>query len=437
MSKSPWFLVELILISFALLGIASSLTSALNFEEVADRPGKANRSGITLFIDSLHNTECLQSLGFREHESRYNEIQVAKNTCTWLLNESRYQKWLGIPRGLLWIKGNPGTGKSVLMKFAVQTMTSTQTQIIVPFFIHGRGTELQRTPLGLFRGLLNCLLEAFPSHLAELTNLFEDREKRKGSYKENRWSWTENELQSSLSRILSNEMNVSLVLFIDALDELGEVSARRLLRYFIEIMENVKRETAHVKICFSSGHYPILGHHTIPTICVDERNTEDIRWLVSNQLREIGKEADHEQLVTEILSKAQGTFQWAVLMCDRMIKESIICDNPEYLRSIITATPHALHELYANILADVGGNDRQQMIKLFQWVLFAERPLSAHELREALSTDPSMERAAQLRAQRSWSNDLARFETYVCHISRGLVEFQIRDIWEQYDDPNQ
>ncbi|KAH6881170.1 hypothetical protein B0T10DRAFT_494984 [Thelonectria olida] len=75
------------------------------------------------------------------------------------------------------------------------------------------------------------------------------------------------------------------------------------------------------------------------------------------------------------------------------------------------------------------------MAKLFLWVLFAERPLSAQELRVALATDKDMActTVSELRSHDSWSDTLAEFERHVRHISRGLVEFQTRDIWEQYE----
>src|SRR4051812_33371683 len=47
------------------------------------------------------------------------------NTCGWLFQGSRYQDWLDSQqlkrsRGLLWIKGKPGSGKPTLMKLAFE-----------------------------------------------------------------------------------------------------------------------------------------------------------------------------------------------------------------------------------------------------------------------------------------------------------------------------
>jgi len=81
------------------------------------------------------------------------------------------------------------------MKFAVTTMNYKKSAaLIFSFFITGRGIALQRTPLGIFRALLNSILEFFPESLARLVKLFRDREKRFGNYQEDRWKWNEKEL---------------------------------------------------------------------------------------------------------------------------------------------------------------------------------------------------------------------------------------------------
>ncbi|RDH16249.1 hypothetical protein M747DRAFT_267006 [Aspergillus niger ATCC 13496] len=378
--------------------------------------------------------ECLRSLSFREQEYRYNDIHPAMHTCAWLFEDPQYKAWLNSRQGLLWIKGNPGAGKSVLMKFAVQSMADKNAGKLVSFFIHGRGTTLQRTPLGLFRALLNAMLCSFPDYLCQLTQSFVDREKRYGSYEEGRWTWPEEELRKLLSQILTEgTKNSPVIVFIDALDECGKDSARTLLTYFKDLMEAVKCKGGQAKICLSSRHYPILGHHMIPSICMEQQNTNDIQRVVGGMLKEIEAEEDRKYFESEVLSKARGGFQWAVLVCNRVIEENIIGTKREDLRSKLADIPEALDGLYSRILNDVHESDRQQMVKLFQWILFAKRPLSAHELRDALSIDIDMEPGTQLRSHSSWSDTVTKFEVHVRHLSKGLVEFQSREIWEQYE----
>ncbi|GFF70323.1 ankyrin-1 [Aspergillus lentulus] len=364
------------------------------------------------------------------------------NTCGWLLDDPQYKHWMNKPRGLFWIKGNPGTGKSVLMKFAAQAMARRKSgQLVISYFLHGRGTLLQKTPLGVFRALLNCMLNIFPTYLSELTAQFEDREKRFGSYEEGRWTWTEKELQEFLFRVLTKGTKAHpVVIFVDALDETGKDAARSLLSYFRDMMRDVERDKGLVKICVSSRHYPILGLDIFPTTSVEERNDQDIRLVIRNRLEQVQPDSKRQQIENQILLKAQGGFQWAVLVSNMVIEENDNGTKADILQEKIVSIPEALDELYASILCSVPETERQQTVKLFQWVLFTARPLSAQELRDALSIDKGMQCTTDIRKHSSWSDTLLEFERHAKHLSRGLIEFQSRELWEQYgpdgEDPD-
>ncbi|KAJ0131001.1 hypothetical protein HZ326_25897 [Fusarium oxysporum f. sp. albedinis] len=383
------------------------------------------------------NFECLRSLSFREQEHRYNDIISAKNSCEWLLEDSQYQAWMDSPGGLFWIKGNPGAGKSVLMKFAVTTMKKrVSKERVLSFFVHGRGVELQNTPLGVFRALLHSMLELFPDYLSGLTSRFNSLEKRFGSYQEKRWQWHELELKKLMSEILTKGTKKQpIIIFVDALDECGKDHAKSLLSYFKDLMKDVEHEGAQLKICFSSRHYPILGLDMIPSISVEERNDKDIRLFVRGRLEDIQPVAKRQKLETEILQKAHGGFQWTVLIVDILMDGFLTGVNTDNLYNQLETTPEALGELYGNLLGGVVGAEKGQMVKLFLWVLFAKRPLSVQELREALTTDKNMTytSVSQLRRHASNADTSAEFERRIRHISRGLVEFQTREIVEQYE----
>ncbi|GFF32144.1 isoform Er14 of ankyrin-1 [Aspergillus udagawae] len=388
----------------------------------------------SLVPHSTRSLECLRSLSFREQDHRLDDIHSAVNTCGWLLNDAQYKDWMNKPRGLFWIKGNPGAGKSVLMKFAAIAMAHRKYgELVISYFLHGRGTLLQKTPLGVFRALLNSMLKSFPTYLSELTVRFEDREKRFGSYEEGRWTWTEKELQEFLFRVLTKGTKAHpVVIFVDALDEAGKDAARSLLAYFRDMMKDIEREEGLVKICVSSRHYPILGHDIFPSISVEERNDQDIRLTIRDKLENVQPDTKRQQIEKEILLKAQGGFQWAVLVCDMVIEENDNGTKAEKLQEKLLAIPEDLDELYSDILGGLPETERHQTVKLFQWVLFAARPLSAQGLRDALSIDKDTQRNTEIRKHPSWSDTLPEFEKHVRHISGGLIEFKTRDICDKY-----
>ena len=110
----------------------------------------------------------------REHDIE----SQADNTCAWLLKHTKFLGWLAQHRGLLWVKGKPGAGKSTLLKYALQETRNDSLQnklVVVSFFFHGRGAEIQKTPEGLFRSLLHQLLEQTPNILSELNKTFNNK----------------------------------------------------------------------------------------------------------------------------------------------------------------------------------------------------------------------------------------------------------------------
>ena len=63
------------------------------------------------------SSACLDTLSFPEMNHRQLEVQNTRaNSCTWILQHKDYIEWVKARRGLLWIKGKPGSGKSTLVK---------------------------------------------------------------------------------------------------------------------------------------------------------------------------------------------------------------------------------------------------------------------------------------------------------------------------------
>ncbi|CAN9191666.1 unnamed protein product [Alternaria alternata] len=418
---------------------AKEVLSVIPSSELAEigTAEEATRFAYTLAQLLPQEQECLNSLAFAEQEHRLGDVHTAVDTCEWLFEDTGYQGWIKGTSGLFWIKGDPGTGKSVLMKhIAKRTRERSPDDLVVSFFFHGQGTPMQKTLLGLFRALLASLLEYFPVHLTQLVAKFAEREKRYGGYTEHRWEWTENELKEVLSGVLAKHAHLQrVVIFIDALDECGEGPAKSLLAYFKDLTYQAESQHAHVKVCLSSRHYPILALDTIPSVQVEKMNGQDIRWYVRERLRDIRPVSKREQIQAEILSKSNGGFQWVFLVTGAIIDKNLVGIRAEKLLEELASCPQTLSKTYETILNGVPAADRYQMTKIFQWVLFAERPLSAQELRDALAADKDMSHRTvrDLRAYEGWSDTLTDFERHVKHISRGLIRFQSREMWEQYD----
>ncbi|VTT58628.1 unnamed protein product, partial [Fusarium fujikuroi] len=328
---------------------------------------------------------CLKSLAFENMDGRQVKIDdPAEGTCQWLLKHKTLIEWIHQHRGLLWIKGKPGSGKSTLVKYAQNALPpiyGTNT-LVFSFFFHGRGHELQRTPIGLFRSLLHQLLKRVPGAVSDLIKYFEDKRTTEGEPGE-KWQWDLKTLQaflkSSLPIILKR---FPVILFIDALDECGEQSAVGLVEYFEKLRSSLPPTESRFGIFFSCRHYPILELKGGSTILLDTANNTDIATYIQGRFSTCDPDADVEEL---ILDRAQGVFMWAHFVVGRVLELKREGESRAKIKTEIKSTPQTLGKLYHGLIQGV--KNSSDTLKLMQWICFSTRPLTTDEVQWAMIVD--------------------------------------------------
>lgn len=374
---------------------------------------------------------CMRSLAFPEMHARKTEIEVAEDTCKWLLNEEKFKAWFNQDGGLLWISGNPGTGKSALMKFAVVHVETTAKKeaIKISFFFNSQGSPLQRSKLGFLRALLHQLLPHYPRKLSELTETYERRCATQGA-PEIDWDWHEKELEKLLIQLLVGAaQRDSIYLFADALDECGEQQAQELVELFETVMERHIKQKAKLKILIACRQYNVIHLDRIVKVIPEESNNEDIRTVVFQSLRNKAlSNATTQQLGDEIVANANGVFLWAVLVTSRVVTLSRQGRSIAAIRGSIKKIPKMLHELYETIFYRPSGDDDDEdlfrTIKLLQWVCFAEHRLSIQELQHAMAIDPesAYTTADDYLQEPDMAEDEGQMVRMINYLSKGLVE---------------
>ncbi|EWG35864.1 hypothetical protein FVEG_14577 [Fusarium verticillioides 7600] len=81
--------------------------------------------------------EVLESLETKDTSANIRDAYPG--TCEWILNHNTYKSWFDKPLQPLLISGNPGAGKSTLMKHIMQahSLERIPSQSVVSFFFHG------------------------------------------------------------------------------------------------------------------------------------------------------------------------------------------------------------------------------------------------------------------------------------------------------------
>ncbi|KAJ0108232.1 hypothetical protein J7T55_000197 [Diaporthe amygdali] len=396
--------------------------------------------------------ECLKSLSFLGMEDRYNDIDhAAEGTCKWLLGHEAYRDWTNIDCGMLCIKGKPGSGKSTLLRYAVRdavmssnirdrslllqnktTHESGNTAValaergalILSFFFHDRGEELQKNTLGLYLSLLHQTLRHVPRAMPDdLLAQFEKRTNNMGNPGV-KWNWHEKELRNyfrlSLLKALEDR---PVCLFIDAMDEYGKDNANELIESFkLWIKECPSR--SQLRICFICRHHPRLALPQKRTeICLENENKTDILEYVRLRLSTLPPSKDLDAIQTDIVNRASGVFMWARLVVKKVLNLESDGYNWEMIKDQVNKAPE-LNELYKSLMEKVA--DKSSSFKLIQWICFAKRPLTLNELRWAMVIEPDLSYSPNslrhYEKTKHFATDCDMMEKKLTMLSCGLAE---------------
>ncbi|PLB55732.1 hypothetical protein P170DRAFT_400102, partial [Aspergillus steynii IBT 23096] len=373
--------------------------------------------------------ELYRSLTFQRMNTRVIKIEPSLDkTCTWLLGKEDYESWLKKDRGLLWIKGKPGSGKSTLMKWALKNHPADEdNKIVASFFFDGRGEHLQKSLEGSYRHLLVQIADQNMGVLEKLSANYEKYRNMHNDYGQG-CIWEEKELQGLLSEaILSASRESHVWIYVDALDECGETAARSLLFFFQSLISPLDLEGPghRISICFSCRHYPALHYEHGDEITMEKNNGLDIGAYVEKKLEGRHFEKDLiAEVKPEIISKAQGVFQWVRIVVEIIMATASKATPRQRVIEQIRSLPGEISDLYNKVLLEP--EDAVDSLRLMKWVCFALRPLSLAELRFALILDaaPACTSLAECQNHMDFVETDSQMKQRVNYLSRGLAEVQ-------------
>lgn len=361
-------------------------------------------------------------LYFSKIDERITHLPSAQDkTCRWFLAGPQYKSWKDATRqpdhgGFLWIKGNPGTGKSTLMKYLFEEAKleakGDPSLITLSFFFLARGTDEEKTPTGLYRSLLHQLFEIASDFRDSLEWMTAD-----GARTIQSRGWSEEALQQTLKHAVPKLGKRSLTVFVDALDECDDDETADMVSFFEEICDCAAEAKVQVKICLSSRHYPTVSVKKGMEVSLEDEigHTEDIRSYIKSRLR-LPKSKQAEPLQSEILEKSSGIFLWVVLVVNILNKDKSISIKKK--RERLWEIPPGLHDLFEMILSR-DGDDVEQLQLCLKWILFATRPLKPQELYFAMQFGSDEECSG------FWDQvdvDLDDMKAFVRNSSKGLAE---------------
>lgn len=373
-------------------------------------------------LDRDITQKLIERLYFDRIDDRLTNLRAAQsNTCRWFYNTPKYLAWrdTSIPSlhsGFLWIKGNPGTGKSTLMKLLFEEARAKArhdpSKITLSFFFLARGTIEEKSTQGLYRSLLYQLFEKakdLESSLEWMTS--------SGARGIADNGWNEEALKQTFDHAVSELQDRSLTIFVDALDECDKSQAVNMVGFFEDLCERARESNIRLKICFSSRYYPDIRTEEENQVALEaeEGHDEDIKKYIKAALK-IGGRKQIESLRLEVFNKSSGIFLWVVLVLELLVNGNDI--SVQAMSKRLRALPPGLDDLFEKIITRDGENLEQLRVCL-KVILFAERALKPQELYFAVQLGLGIDKSGY------WDHEdvqLDQMKIFVRTSSKGLAE---------------
>jgi len=320
-----------------------------------------------------------------------------KNSGEWILSDAQYRGWRNEPgSALLWLQGNPGTGKSTLVK-QVQNRLSNEDSlssdedslpkaVVASFYYSAREGETEMSHTHMLQALLyQILVQETAKTYPFFRSVF--RVKR-----EQMQPWRFEEMQNifvSLSR--SHAHSLKFYLLLDALDE----SDKEGISEVISLLKEITTPEAKLKVLVASRPGPIISSRLAGSryhLILEHKNKKDIEEMIASSIGFL-KTSDmttFEWISGHILSRARGVFLWVSLILTD-IKRLAVDDgwSEAELRAKVEELPVSLVPYYrciTSLLARQEPATVAEGIRMLLWIVYSERPLTIDEFRDAVAT---------------------------------------------------
>ncbi|KAG5977569.1 hypothetical protein E4U55_006657 [Claviceps digitariae] len=338
------------------------------------------------------DSACLRDLFFVDPMRELDRLERMKDklmdmASSWVMGTREFNAFSDwqkhdIGRRMLWIKGGPGTGKTMLLIGIVREI-STQSAAFVPsvsyYFCQGTADHVRNNATAILRGLLWMLLVQQPRLIQHLrskhryagSSLFTD-------------SNAFGAMSEALESMLTDPAMTPACFVVDALDEC-DGSASDMIQLIVKTL----RVSDKVRWLVSGRPGLDLMKADFGEALVEldsQRLKGPVHAYITHKLSELSetKRPGYEdaslllELSNEICDRANNTFLWAALA----LRELQGLDGKEAMETI-KKLPPGLPALYGYLMAKIdayNGQQRNRCRNVIAAVYLAHRPLTLREL---------------------------------------------------------
>ncbi|KAL2171802.1 hypothetical protein VTG60DRAFT_1499 [Thermothelomyces hinnuleus] len=390
------------------LGYPAEISSPLDadhhgvakFKSVEDPNYQQVRDVLRLFFRSLEphapaisasdRTKLEELLGSFNDPSLDLEVlldRMMRDSCRWILRRDTFRKWRdGLHDGcaLLWLRGLPGVGKSVLSSSIITSLQQdlSKEAACCYYFFNSQDEEKRSIKRMLANVAFQIALvsRSFRQRLLDLHNTVGFSIDKPQAV--NVW-------ESIFQRLLlqSQGEEKPILLVIDGLDEADHPEL--LIRFFskLESGHNIRIliTSRPIKEATAVCHLRIKA--TLDDITLDDTR-DDIRAYASEVLGAILPDARlRDGICAQILEKSQGSFLWVALAIEQLRYHWL---TPDALRQALDELPEGMEAFYDRMIRTIANQPTRPLAmasRILTWAMCASRSLELAELETAISPE--------------------------------------------------
>ncbi|KAJ5414868.1 hypothetical protein N7509_000202 [Penicillium cosmopolitanum] len=305
---------------------------------------------------------------------------LLKDSYRWILDNKEFKQWQDSERNrLLWIRGDPGKGKTMLLCGVIDELTRLYGDNASISFFFCQATDMRiNSATSVLRGLIYLLVKNHPSLLHHVRSrydyagktLFEDV---------NAW----NALSTIFRDILNNPTLQMTYLVIDGLDECTDG-----LCFLLDLIVQESSVNPQIKWVVSSRNWlEITERLDIATqlapisLELNEASvSEAVNQFIQHKVYELAKarrysDKTRDSVHSYLSSNSQDTFLWVALVCQNL--EKIRTNVIKKLKSF----PPGLEALYGRMIGQVRESEDAELCKEILAIMSTIfRPITLHEL---------------------------------------------------------
>jgi hypothetical protein len=355
--------------------------------ELAPVYGEGAAAAFKRLMNEIHTLErCIQDIRSTDPRDDKKRIEETKggllaDSYRWVLNNATFQQWKQNKHSqLLWVRGDPGKGKTMLLCGIVDELHGLlrHTAFIAYFFCQATDSRIN-SATAVLRGLLYMLVTQQPmlvSHVRKKydragKNLFEDAN-----------AWTA--LTEIVVDVLQDPRLNPTYLIIDALDECV-TDLPKLLKF----VAKQSSASCRVKWVVSSRNWPDIGEqldqagHKVSLSL--ELNAESISAGVSvfiqHKVSQLAQQKNYDKevqgmVVERLMSNANDTYLWVSLVC-----QDLQATARRNVLKKLDSFPPGLNALYEQMMQQIGKTDDAELCKqMLASLALVYRPVTLGEL---------------------------------------------------------